>query len=84
MSIWKSMNCSVCTAWWMRQTTLEAFKLSEKIVEYIQKEIFEPYKAPNSRVFWPYTDINTLWAHSNEPIICRDGPKTRWRFQSMY
>ena len=29
--IWKSMNCS---AHWMWQTTLEVFKLSEKVVEY--------------------------------------------------
>ena len=71
MSIWKSMNCSVCTAWWMRQTTLEAFKLSEKIVEYTQKEIFESYKAPNNRFFGLI--LTYTWARSSEPILWARG-----------
>ena len=33
----------------------------------------------------PYTNtlIALLWARSSEPI-CRDGPISRWRLQSMY
>ena len=38
--IWKSMNCSVCTAHWMYETTLEVFKLKEQAADYTQ-QMFE-------------------------------------------
>ena len=55
--IWKSLNCSVCTACWMQQTTLEMLNpTSKQYYYYTQQDILT--KALNGLFF-----VDIIYVH---------------------